>query len=494
MIADVAELCRGTTTLAEQFDLLADLMELEGARRVPDRRLPQGGSADPRDAGARSRSSRSTGKREAAAGDRQDDRGEDRRGRRGRRDPRADQAQGRGAGGGRVVHAAAGPRAEDRAPDLAGARHHDRRRAAGGGRGAGSCAATRASAPGTEEKIAAALAQPQAAEGPRRALLGTTLPKLRAVVEELRDAPGRRSRSRSPARRAACARRSATSTSSRPRPTRRRSSTHFCSLPLGRRRRGARGRRRRRSSRTTACASTCASCRRRATATCSSTSPARRTTTSRCARTRCAAASRSPSTRSPRSRPARSTRSRPRRRSTRFLGYDWIPPELREDGGELAAARNGDAAGARRARRPARRPAHAHDVVGRQGHARGRWSRRRSARGYAYYAICDHSQRLRGDLLQQQSEAIDALNERVAPFRILKGIEVNIRPDGDARRRRRGPRDARLGRRLGALALRPQPDRARARGDGEPVRRLHRAPDGPQDRQARRRRRSTSSG
>src|SRR5205085_6315957 len=51
-------------------------------------------------------------------------------------------------------------------------------------------------------------------------------------------------------------------------------------------------------------------------------------------------------------------------------------------------------------------------------------------KGYAYYAICDHSQRLRGDLLAQQSEQIDALNELVAPFRILKGIEVNIRPDG----------------------------------------------------------------
>jgi DNA polymerase (family X) len=52
------------------------------------------------------------------------------------------------------------------------------------------------------------------------------------------------------------------------------------------------------------------------------------------------------------------------------------------------------------------------------------------ARGYAYYAVCDHAQRLRGELLHQQAEQIDALNERVAPFRILKGIEVNIRPDG----------------------------------------------------------------
>jgi histidinol phosphatase-like PHP family hydrolase len=52
------------------------------------------------------------------------------------------------------------------------------------------------------------------------------------------------------------------------------------------------------------------------------------------------------------------------------------------------------------------------------------------ARGYAYYAICDHAQRLRGDLLQRQADAIDALNELVAPFRILKGIEVNVRADG----------------------------------------------------------------
>src|SRR3954447_9275068 len=43
--------------------------------------------------------------------------------------------------------------------------------------------------PGTEEKIALALAQPKATEGPRRSLLGTTLPKLRAVVEVLQEHP-----------------------------------------------------------------------------------------------------------------------------------------------------------------------------------------------------------------------------------------------------------------------------------------------------------------
>jgi len=51
-------------------------------------------------------------------------------------------------------------------------------------------------------------------------------------------------------------------------------------------------------------------------------------------------------------------------------------------------------------------------------------------RGYAYYAICDHSHRLRDGRLQQQAEAIDALAELV-PVRLLKGIEVNIRASGE---------------------------------------------------------------
>jgi len=48
------------------------------------------------------------------------------------------------------------------------------------------------------------------------------------------------------------------------------------------------------------------------------------------------------------------------------------------------------------------------------------------ARGYKYYAVTDHP---RGTLAEQDLE-IDALNERLRPFRILKGIEVNIRIDG----------------------------------------------------------------
>ena len=45
--------------------------------------------------------------------------------------------------------------------------------------------------------------------------------------------------------------------------------------------------------------------------------------------------------------------------------------------------------------------------------------------------MCDHSPRLRDGRLQQQWQEIDALNEALAPFRILKGIEVNIRANGE---------------------------------------------------------------
>jgi DNA polymerase (family 10) len=112
-----------------------------------------------------------------------------------------------------------------------------------------------------------------------------------------------------------------------------------------------------------------------------------------------------------------------------FLGYAWIPPELREDGGELAAARRGEL------------PAlvEVGDLRG-DLHTHTTWSDGKDSleamvaaaqtRGYAYYAICDHAQRLRGDLLKRQHEAIDALQEQVAPLRLLKGIEANIRTDG----------------------------------------------------------------
>jgi len=112
----------------------------------------------------------------------------------------------------------------------------------------------------------------------------------------------------------------------------------------------------------------------------------------------------------------------------RFLGYDWIPPELRENCGELEAARNGELP----------KLVEVADLRG-DLHTHTTWSdgkdtldamvARAVEKGYEYYAVCDHSQRLRGDLLARQTAAIDALQADV-PVRILKGIEVNIRADG----------------------------------------------------------------
>jgi DNA polymerase (family 10) len=57
--------------------------------------------------------------------------------------------------------------------------------------------------------------------------------------------------------------------------------------------------------------------------------------------------------------------------------------------------------------------------------------------GYEYIAICDHTQNVRvvpgldADDLRRQGEEIAAANDEVAPFRVLRGTEVDIRRDGE---------------------------------------------------------------
>ena len=162
-------------------------------------------------------------------------------------------------------------------------------------------------------------------------------------------------------------------------------------------------------------------------------------------------------------------------------GRDGRGASLRARGGRLPLPRlRLDPAGAARGRRRARRGAQRTSCrrssssptcaatctrtrPGRTARTRSRtWSPQHSAAATPTTRSATTRSGCAATCLHRQSEQIDALNELVAPFRILKGIEVNIRPDGTLDVVGRGARDARLGGRVGALALRPRSDRARA--------------------------------
>jgi DNA polymerase (family 10) len=111
------------------------------------------------------------------------------------------------------------------------------------------------------------------------------------------------------------------------------------------------------------------------------------------------------------------------------LGVPWCPPELREEPfrGEPPALVELD------------------DVRG-DLHSHTTWSDGRASvremglaardRGYEYLAICDHTENVRvvpglnADAVRRQGEEIEKANEELAPFRVLRGIEVDIRRDG----------------------------------------------------------------
>jgi DNA polymerase (family 10) len=111
------------------------------------------------------------------------------------------------------------------------------------------------------------------------------------------------------------------------------------------------------------------------------------------------------------------------------LGVPWCPPELREEpfAGEPPPLVELD------------------DVRG-DLHCHTTWSDGKASvlemaaaardLGYEYVAICDHTRNVRvvpgldADDLRRQAEEIAAANEELAPFRVLRGTEVDIRSDG----------------------------------------------------------------
>jgi DNA polymerase (family X) len=112
-----------------------------------------------------------------------------------------------------------------------------------------------------------------------------------------------------------------------------------------------------------------------------------------------------------------------------WLGLPWLPPELRESpfrGEPPPLVDESDIRG----------DLHCHTT----------WSDGKASvlemasasrdRGYEYLAICDHTPNVRvvpgldADALRRQAEEIAAANEELAPFRVLRGAECDIRADG----------------------------------------------------------------
>jgi DNA polymerase (family 10) len=117
------------------------------------------------------------------------------------------------------------------------------------------------------------------------------------------------------------------------------------------------------------------------------------------------------------------------------LGLEYIPPELREDKGEVDAAMNHEL--------PNLIP---YDAIQGDLHVHTQWSDGRhsikemaqaaKALDYEYVAITDHYSTipivhgLNEQRLQDQMKEIDQVNEQVSGIQILKGAEVDISPNG----------------------------------------------------------------
>jgi DNA polymerase (family 10) len=117
------------------------------------------------------------------------------------------------------------------------------------------------------------------------------------------------------------------------------------------------------------------------------------------------------------------------------VGLPWIPPELREDHGEVEAARAGKLPKLVELK-DLRGDLHAHTKATDGHHTLKEMAEAAKARGFEYLAITEHSRRLTvahgldPERLRKQCAEIDRLNDALDGIRLLKGIEVDILEDG----------------------------------------------------------------
>jgi DNA polymerase (family 10) len=117
------------------------------------------------------------------------------------------------------------------------------------------------------------------------------------------------------------------------------------------------------------------------------------------------------------------------------LGLSFIPPELREGRGEVAAAAGGDLPQLVE-QRDVKGFLHCHTSYSDGSNTVEQLALACKAAGYDYLGVTDHSQAaayaggLSPDDLARQADEIDEVNTRLEGFRVLKGIEADILQDG----------------------------------------------------------------